>query len=49
MLWSNHYLILPSSGNWLATQFNLLWLEYIYEVICAFAELANFVHVEIPF
>ena len=27
MLWSNHFLFFSSSGNWLATQFNLFWLQ----------------------
>ena len=27
MFWSNNYLIFPLRKNWVATQFNLLWLQ----------------------
>ena len=27
MLWSNNYLTFPLRNNWVATQFNLLWLQ----------------------
>ena len=48
MLWSNHYLIFPLSGNWVATRFNFCGYNKFMKVICAFDKLENFVHVEIP-